>query len=625
MKNCTGIDTRTYAEIFGIENGDFYSIDLEYLNFKVRTRNILVAQKCRTLQQLFDCTPQQMFVCKNSGKGTLDDIASGITHYLKNGIDEKEVDLSSPGMKVRQFCDIFGVNSEDYKTVEIESLGFWVKVRNCLQVEKCETLQELLDLTPERILNSPCSGILTLKSVKDALDRFFTQQKELLIDNVPWEMIAVKVSELLPEYQQKLINPFFVAFCKMLTADDRELLLKIGDKTVFWQLKEEMFETLFTVNEKRRLVAFLDWIPQDLKHVQKITYRELMRGLTRFEHDTVMLRSDINPWTFKAIGKKRDVSRQAVQLNEEKAIKKMSKNYGTLTHDPVLFCAATKGKDFVTRNQVEEIFGRNIAQILFWTITTTDRKCQTTTKKVSIVQVEWCQYHSEGNLYSAGMVNVNLDKAIQIVEMLPDTLLTEELYHRVADQAQQYGIDYNLLINVVNRKYKGEGNFSTKKNSVSKMFMRNYILKNYFRYGYKVGNSEESRYEDAKKFKKYLAQIFGYKYEGDDRALDNLILKTGVLVGRGKYVHRDYFNVEQNDLDILYAYIEDGPVIIGFKKMFEDLGDKLNSKDFKNRYVLHGALTKYGCKYYFDRDYIYKDRPLTNVDDEVESIRENGL
>ncbi|MCC8098345.1 MAG: hypothetical protein LIO44_07340 [Eubacterium sp.] len=197
----------------------------------------------------------------------------------------------------------------------------------------------------------------------------------------------------------------------------------------------------------------------------------------------------------------------------------------------------------------------------------------------------------------------NADKiAEEFVNGLPELIETAVLNEKLEAYANESGLYKEFLIRAVKKRYRETGNYSHKGHLMA-VQMYEFVLKTRFQNGYKTADET-----DSELFIKYLNEFFGERERGTRRTIDTKIMSIGVLIDRGKYVHRDYINVDRKIINKVFAYIEKSPKsAIAYSELFSSLKDLFKGTAITNRYILQGVMKLYGCPYTSHRDYISKN------------------
>lgn len=154
------------------------------------------------------------------------------------------------------------------------------------------------------------------------------------------------------------------------------------------------------------------------------------------------------------------------------------------------------------------------------------------------------------------------------------------------------------------------------------VFMCEYVLKNRFQAGFKIADDFE-----ADRFRQYMVELFGTCAKSiTTRAIDADVGRLGVLCDRGKYIHPDYLVVDPSVIDTINDYIEASPrSLIPYGELFDALKEKFDGTQITNRFLLQGALKKYGCRFSTGRDFVRKTKSVTFVDELESFVSDRGI
>ena len=117
--------------------------------------------------------------------------------------------------------------------------------------------------------------------------------------------------------------------------------------------------------------------------------------------------------------------------------------------------------------------------------------------------------------------------------------------------------------------------------------------------------------------------IYSKTYNDDkiktDHAIQSIIARVGMLVGRGMYVANDRMFMSESLANEIYDYIiSSGRTIFLTNNLFAIFEDKLLSEGINNKYFMQGALKqRFDSKLYFRRDYISTTEDTTNIYGEI--------
>ena len=207
----------------------------------------------------------------------------------------------------------------------------------------------------------------------------------------------------------------------------------------------------------------------------------------------------------------------------------------------------------------------------------------------------------------------------ELTENLPE-LMTEATFEAtVKDLAHEKNSPAELVRATLLKVYKQTG----------KMFYRgklmfahkcDYILKEYFPDGYKVGDAAT-----YSRFISILQDIFGNKVLPTQRNVDAKMGVIGVLCARGKHIHPDFVHVPPEIIARVKDFIDSSKrTAIFYKEIFEALKEHFIGTQITNHYFLQGVIRLYKLPYTLRKDYLTKSDEI-NVDKEfADFVAERG-
>ena len=79
-------------------------------------------------------------------------------------------------------------------------------------------------------------------------------------------------------------------------------------------------------------------------------------------------------------------------------------------------------------------------------------------------------------------------------------------------------------------------------------------------------------------------------------------------------------------IDTINDYIEASPrSLIPYGELFDALKEKFDGTQITNRFLLQGALKKYGCRFSTGRDFVRKTKSVTFVDELESFVSDRGI
>lgn len=208
-----------------------------------------------------------------------------------------------------------------------------------------------------------------------------------------------------------------------------------------------------------------------------------------------------------------------------------------------------------------------------------------------------------------------------LLTTLPDVMLASEKESTIAELAEKNSIPKEALNSVFDSIYQQSENF-LHRGRLTVVFMCEYVLKNRFQAGFKIADDFE-----ADRFRQYMVELFGTCAKSiTTRAIDADVGRLGVLCDRGKYIHPDYLVVDPSVIDTINDYIEASPrSLIPYGELFDALKEKFDGTQITNRFLLQGALKKYGCRFSTGRDFVRKTKSVTFVDELESFVSDRGI
>lgn len=140
-------------------------------------------------------------------------------------------------------------------------------------------------------------------------------------------------------------------------------------------------------------------------------------------------------------------------------------------------------------------------------------------------------------------------------------------------------------------------------------------------------NRETFKYNEYTLMDEVQFELFGTCAKSiTTRAIDADVGRLGVLCDRGKYIHPDYLVVDPSVIDTINDYIEASPrSLIPYGELFDALKEKFDGTQITNRFLLQGALKKYGCRFSTGRDFVRKTKSVTFVDELESFVSDRGI
>ena len=652
----------TLADILGVNAEAYANVSTRRLNFSIRVINCLRRNKCLTIKDILSRKKSDIIRFRNLGKKTFDEILQKTKAFVTkpenpktrglNVVEPKDVELT--------LADIFDVNADSFKNISIDQLKLSVRAKNCLVDNNCTTIDAILLKTESDIKNIRNLGTVTfydiiektrvfvVKSVKlkkpmprektDVLTndenltnviknilnrKNFTMTKltatqEGLASKVVNSMELIdKISNSMPD---KLVQPFICAYSTQVGKSLQELYLECDNTTVFSDIPT-IYKKILGKKFKAEIIdeinSFLNWAYFDINEIAETIFNNIKNAITVNNSralDIIKLRSKGK--TLEEIGSRYGLTRERIRQIITKTVKLFWSTYDEQMHDLIMLVYALKNGDTVLRfDKIKEVIGTHFTTILWLCIKQKpEHNSYYYLKAFDAIVVKM---GNEKKL-NERKISLSIDK---FIESLPSVLKTVEKNSLINEFAKSKSIPVEFIKEAFKERFEKTGNFYYK-GRLTVSFMCEYVLKHRFPAGFKIADEFE-----AERFRQYMKEFFG---EGisviTSRALDAKIGTIGILCERGKYIHPDFLQVDKKIISTVNDYIKNSTKnVLLYGDIFNALKDVLIGTQITNKYILQGALKKYGCKYNTGRDFVSKISSVTIVDELERFIEERGI
>lgn len=207
--------------------------------------------------------------------------------------------------------------------------------------------------------------------------------------------------------------------------------------------------------------------------------------------------------------------------------------------------------------------------------------------------------------------NVSLTEKIQAyVESLPDAFPEKQL-REFLKEAEENDYPEKMVLAVLEDSYKKTGD-TYHRFRLTLTTIYGDIMKKYYPEGIHVYDPEEIEH-----FRRYVVEDYSMDISGkSDHAIGSILSRIGILCGRGIYKMRQEKNYISKDLaKRIHDYIEESssPIFMT-NTLFSIFEEDLLVEGIDNKYFLQGILRDlYENEWIFRRDYISKDESYTSV------------
>lgn len=601
------------ANLLDVEASVFANVSIDLLNLGTRGSNCLKRAECITLENLLNKTFDELRNIKNMGAKSLNRVVQAVKDFVLNPENVGYIYLKKTEV---QNVDLI-IDNEFKATVEALIIGdnYSTNGMTEIQLERFEMLKTAVEVVGEgiclEIYLNPGYG----RQICNMLWNFaspYIQYKKALDD------VINKVNNLTELMKERKVIPFIRAYSVKEEGKLSYLLSKCKENTTINQIpllfKEFREEDNMLVKAKE-IYDFLDWLNFDLKQLIHFLSESIRNKLLcKNERALEIFSHRIAGKTLEEIGAIYGVSRERIRQIEDKVYRTFRLVYSKQKYDLIMLAYAMRDGDTVLYfGELKEVFG-DFAETIWACIQHYPQKFYYYSKTLDAVVInpEKTSYVSEKDL---------LSKVDGIIKSLPEIIKKENKDDLLISLSNEHSLPLEILENTFKDTYQQSGIFYHK-GRLTVLFMCSYVLKHRFPAGFKVADNFE-----ADRFRQYMSEFFGDKSSGmTNRALDSKVSEVGVLCDRGKYIHPDFLQVEQSVIDKVNDFIENSPrSLIPYGEIFEAMRDTFEGTQITNRYLLQGALKKYGCRFSTGRDFIKKNQSVTFVDELDTFVEERGI
>lgn len=593
-------------QVFHVDPARFENVNINKLTFSVRPTNCLNNSSNHTVADLLRLCLSDLFQIRNMGAKSVNEVVSVLKDFV----------LSYTPQVCQEEQEQTGISKELQKCIEDYLLDDAYDIA-LLSEQDRQIFSEIVIsadvLGKDLCLDAYCDVDYTRK----ILDMFREFAEPYIAFRKCIDPAEKQICALTPAIKEKKLLPFIWAFT---ASTERSLndLVEICDKdtkvvsilSLFKLLREK--ENIDEISKD--LNYFMRWLSFDIDIIiSDITNQitNLLAGKKSRPLDIFAMHN--NGRTLEEIGQELGVTRERVRQIEMKAYKTFWNVYSRQQYDLIMLVYSLRNGDGVIYyNELVDML-EDFAHMLWSCV-----------KKMP--QSDFYYYEREldaivvkGNLYVKK--NDELIKGINsAIATLPEIIHCTEFDTTISEIVMQFSIPEEPIRNYAKRRYKLDGQFYHNYR-ITVPFMCSYVLKERFPAGFKIADKYE-----GERFKEFLIEFFGDSAKNiTNRALDAKVAEVGCLCDRGKYIHPDYLNIEQSLIDAINDYVEQSSrTAISFREVYEALKHLFAGTQISNRYVLQGALKKYGCRYKTTRDLIRKKDSVTIATELNDFVMERG-
>ena len=608
------------AYLFDVNPSWFENVGIIALNLGVRPTNCLIRAKIKTIAEVLTRTTDELKGIKNMGVKTVSEIVQKVKDYVSDPANLNAAPISdSPNLTqkhelIELDSALKGALEDMLMGDEYSTDGFSDYQKECFEKLKDATEIAGNDICLEAYLNPEYA-----LNICDVLLEFampYIQYRNAMNEAVQ------KIGHLSGPMRQLKAIPFIRAYSSKAGEKLSYLLFECSDDTtvehipfLYKKLRKEENMVVLTSDMNK----FLGWLNFDVSAlISSIStnIRGILAGRNERAIEVFDLRSKGK--TLEEVACLYGLTRERIRQIESKVYRTFWNVYKNQKYDLIMLVYALRNGDNILHfDELKDTVGDEFATVL-WACIKHDQKYEhyyyyySKTLDAIVVKADDAENMSEAALHSA---------IGDLLTTLPDVMLVSEKESILAELAEKNSILKEALNDVFDSVYQQTENF-LHKGRLTVAFMCEYVLKNRFQAGFKIADDFE-----AERFKQYMVEFFGSRAKSiTTRAIDADVSSLGVLCDRGKYIHPDYLVIDQRVIDAINEYIEESPrSLFPYGELFDALKDTFEGTQITNKYLLQGALKKYGCRFSTGRDFVRKTKSVTFVDELESFVADRGV
>ena len=592
------------AEFFNVDILLFIDIKIELLSLCNRSFNQLKRAGFNTVADILKISKEELMSIKNIGKKAADDIIEKIKIFISN------MDYLS----VEKDIHAVNVDFEDADIVCIEDFLYEDKVFSNDFLEKqseiCKKIKSAVETVGKDICIEAYQKPHYLSSVCDTLDKFAKQY-------LKYEQYTEKVTQLLnliPEnIRERKLKRFIYAYTVSTSGKIPRFLSNVDDELIVGdvlRLYKNTDRDKKNYDQAELTCKLLEWLNFDYDTIFRTTLNTYFDEIKKKEKYWGILELRLKGKTLGEVGDLYNLTRERVRQIESKIYRSFDRFYKFQKYDLIMLLYAMKDENkFINLNVLRCVMG-DVA-LVFWSYlkNTTDNNNYFYSKKFDLIVVNENDNISEETLLKNCFVD------------LPDIIEVNHASDLLMELSQKSSVALDLLKMEFESEYNKTG-LVFHRIRLTLSYICEYVLKHRFQSGFKVGDDFE-----AERFRNYMKEFFEEAAGSmTNRAIDAKIGVIGVLCNRGTYIHPDFLQVDEQIIKEINDYIKNSErEVLTYKEVFDSLHDLFEGTQITNRYILQGALKKYGCQFKTDRDFIKKSDSVKFIDELESFVEERGI
>lgn len=609
----------TYAELLGIDADAYTDFSIEPDLFKefsislsIRPLNALRNAKCKSIKDLLLLTPNKLFKIKNLGAKSVKEIEFALFSLSKQETLQvkkasSKVAFSARTSALRPVVESMlcgeSYSEDDLNESEREILATAVEAADLLGNDFCIEIMFGQNHRYIRVI----SEMLDEFSGRAEIGHQITRSASAVVAGWGVERLTNKLFPYVQLYCATRKNGASDEFIALLSRD-----IPVSDYPKIL-LSEINLDSKGLSNLAKELEAFQTWMNGiDIDNICEMIFSQ---GEQKYDRVFDVLDARAEGHTLEEIAQQYGLTRERVRQIENKGLRIIKRRIADSKYNIIALISVFRNGDYVLlKEKIAEVIGVKYANLLWYCATRTKDKGCSYLLDDSISRYD--SLHDAiivlgGDLHEEDGGGIDNAKGEQIIAGLPSLIKTSELQVKIEILAAEQGCSLELLHIAVDRQYKKAGKYSYK-GRLTVVQMCDFVLKNRFQNGYKIADAT-----DGSQFQKHLTDLFGEKGNMTTRAVDAKVMEIGILIDRGKYLHKDYISIDKRIVDDIFTYIESSPkTAIAYSEIYAFFDKTLAGTAVTNRYALQGIMKLYNSPYASHRDYISKDRN-GNVADEL--------
>lgn len=581
------LDLETYGEKNDLKPEDFRSVHITTPTFSVRTVNCLSKIGVFTVEDLLNCTEDDLHNIKGFGKLSQTEIDNYIETLQEDVLEAPEniecpsVLKSSGSGRSIQNCKVPKINMDlllyreqifagDFSFTEDPTF-----LEDILpDVERCRTAYETLE--PDIIKqckDSPKTIALIVSGLMDFCNR--QKRKEeiyKLIDKIPVNR------------KNKSAECFIRAYAE---SDEVQKSIRSFYPTASTKLGLVYLIRDLSYIDYINLKNFLKWCAFDLSKDAK----DLWDISCSKENTQKIIQARAHGHTLEESGEQIGVTRERIRQIEAKAVRIFERNENQKRFIAKV-SAEKNGDPIIHRDDIGK-YVPNIREF-FYLLKSSHNGNYTYDKGLDVLIV--------------GNSSIS-EKISTFVDDLPEMFNIKKLNSYVSDAAE-LGLPEDLVVKSIEETYRITGDtYHRSRLSLANVY-RDILAANYPN-GFYTGSAAE-----IDTFRNYVKEKFGnINLPQNDRALVAAVSRIGMLCGKGRYKLKQKEYIPKDLANKIHSYIiNSNSSIFLMNTLYEVFEDELQEVGVDNKYYLQGILHElYGDEFVFTRDYLSKDGEDTSL------------